>query len=282
MTTTSDSSTGPPDFTGLRPWWRRPASWIAGIVVAALAATLTGALTGVFGNWLDRATETGPAVSVDSVSTYRSDATGRSTVFAAGTPFTSADLDELNQSEDDVAWLEGRGGVPVQSVYIQLVLSGSRSDPVRITEIGVSPTCRAPLDGLLFENPPAGADDSISVFFDLDDADPVAMLLRDDGTAEPYFPARTLSLAKGEQQVVLVTASTNESSCTFTLDLTVLERDETRVQKVSMPNGSPFAVTASVPDREYEDVYLGGVICSTWVKAGTAYFEGDSENYCSG
>ena len=49
-----------------------------------------------------------------------------------------------------------------------------------------------------------------------------------------------------------------------------------------MPDGTPFAVTASVPDSAYEDVYLGGVICSTWVKAGPAYFKGDYENLCSG
>ena len=228
MNTTSGSSAGFPERSRFRPWWRRPVTWIAGIVVAALGATLTAALSGLFGGWLGRATETGQAVSLDSVSTYRSDATGASAVFPAGAQFTSADLDELNQVDDAVAWLERRGGVPVQSVYIQLALSGNRSSPVRITDISVSPTCGEPLDGLLFNDPPAGADDSISVSFDLDDPDPVAMLLSEDGAVVPYFPARTVSLTKGEQQVVLVTASTNEHHCTFTLDLTVLESDETK------------------------------------------------------
>ena len=265
-----------------RPWWQRPTSWIGGIIAAAAAGTLTAALSGVFGGWLEQATQTGPAVSVDSVATYRSDATGDSVVFPEGTDFSEADLNELNSVEDDVAWLEARGGVAVSTVYISMALSGNRSDPVRITDITASTQCEEPLKGLRFENPPAGADDSISVSFNLDDANPTALFSNPEGDLESFFPARTISLMEGEQQVVLIDASTQEQYCEFAIELHVLEGDQTKVQEVRQADDTHFAVTASVPDSEYEDIYLGGVICPTWVKAGPAYFDGDFENYCSG
>lgn len=281
MNGTSTPSLDPPQ-SGERSWWKKPGAWIGGLFLAALTSAVMGQLTGVFDRLIDRVTETGAAVSVNSVNTFRSDATGSSVVFPAGTDFTTADLAELNAEQDSVAWLEGRGGVAVGTVYIQIALSGNRSAPVRITDISVSPTCGKPLDGLLFESPPAGADDSISVFFDLDDVDPTATLLGSDGKAEAYFPARTISLAEGEQQLVLVTATTQKQFCEFTVDLTVLEGDSTVVQRISMPDDTPFMVSASVPEREYESVYLGGVICPTWVKAGAAYFDGDYEKACHG
>ncbi|WP_139177278.1 hypothetical protein [Geodermatophilus siccatus] len=272
-------------------WWRRPVTWVAGVIGTALTATAVTAVGSRLEEVVTKATETGPPVSVDQVMEFRSDMYGDSVAFARGASFTDADLAELNQIDQDfggmdsVEWLESRGGVAPDIVLIQLALSGNRTGSVRITNLEVHPDCSAPLDGLWFEDPPAGADDSIRMHFDLDDSNPVAKVASMDGspTGEPedYFPARTISLKQGEQQVIIVSASTEEKYCSFFLDMTVLEGDETSTHRITMPAGSPFEVTASLPLDQYEEVYLGGVVCYPWVKAGNAFFNGDWEHQCS-
>ena len=273
-----------------RAWWRRPVTWVAGVIGTALTATAVTAVGSRLEDVVAEATETGPPVSVDQVMEFRSDMYGDSVAFPRGASFTDADLAQLNQIDqevggvDSVEWLESRGGVAPDIVLIQLAVSGNRAETVRMTNLEVRPDCSAPLDGLWFEDPPAGADDSIRMHFDLDDLNPVAKVSSMEGAptegAEDYFPARTVSLEEGEQQVIIVSASTEEKYCSFFLEMTVLEGSETSTHRVAMPDGSPFEVTASLPLEQYEAVYLGGVVCYPWVKAGNAFFSGDWEHQC--
>lgn len=264
-----------------KPLWKKPLVWMGGIVLAALGATLTTYFTGIFNSLVPDPPQTGDPVIVSGVSTYRSDTYGNSVAFPRGTHFDNTALVELNAPGTvDTDWLEERGGSALGSVFFQVVLTGNRADGARVLDADVSPDCGPPLDGLLFSSPPAGAEESIGLYFNMDSPDPRALSATDQTT--PYFPTNTISLADGESQVLLVEASTDEQHCSFSLDLTVLDGDEQSVQAVTMPDGRPFQVTAFIEETRYEQVYLGGVLCSPWVKATEAYFEGDYEAYCGG
>lgn len=273
--------------TGQKPLWRKPFAWLGGLLVTALGAVLISFFTDLFDGIVPDPPQAGDPVTVSGVETYRSDMVGGSVAFAADdTPFDEGTLADLNDSQEPTAWLEERGGSAVGSVFIQMVLTGNRTETVRILDIGVIHTCGEPLDGMLFLSPPAGGEDSIKIYFDLDSAQPRAMVTENPWDPEippvPYFPDRTISLADGEQQVVLVQADTRRQSCSFTLDLQVLDSGETKKQLVHAPGNSEFKVTANIPETEYEEVYLGGVICPSWVKANEAYFAEDYLRACDG
>lgn len=274
-----------------KPLWQRPLIWLTGLVVAAVGGFLTDSMKDVFQGWSDRASTSGPAVMVSQVATYRSDAVGASVAFPRDTVFGDSALTDLNavrqtnsgSAGSDTSWLEERGGVAVGSVFIQMVVTGNRSTPVRVMNVEVVPECGPPLDGLLFLDPPAGADLSVRLWFDLDEQHPTAMdASADDADPLPYFPDRTISLSRGEEQVLLVEARTTQKYCSFSLRLTVLDEGATQQQEVALPDGSRFQVTARLPENNYDRVFLGGAICSAWVEANEAYFAGDHEHSCDG
>lgn len=254
--------------------------------MAAVATVAGAALLSFVHHAVILVRQTGLPVRVSFAKEYRSKRDGESVVFPRGTAFTTGDLGKLRaqaQGGKATEWLEGRGGVAPDSVYLELSVSGNRDAGVRIVDVRIKPDCTRPLDGLLFLSPPAGSDDSVRLHFDLDDSTPVATVEgRESVPAKAWFPARTISLKKNEEQVILVSASTKKRSCSFFLNLVVREGGKESVQMVGRSDGSPFMVTARVPDRKYGAVYLGGVVCPGWKKANAAYFRGDYLHMCDG
>lgn len=266
-----------------RSWLRRPIVWLGGIVVAALGIAITNALVPAFSSFIGSFTEQGPPIDILDATPFRSDEAGGSMVFASGATFTGDDLAELNAADDPFAWFVERGGVPLETAFVRLVLEGNRSNAVRIVDADVDPDCSAPLDGTIFLDPPAGADQSIRLDFDLDAPDSAPTYRAEDGSTAQFFPAQTISLANGEQVTLVVTASTQEQYCTFGVVLSVLEGDRTTEVRIPEAGARPFAVTARLDDVAYDEVYLGGVICSNgFVRAGDAYFSGDTDRMCGG
>lgn len=259
---------------------RRPIVWLTGIVVAALGATLTNALVPTFNRLLDPIVQHGPAVEVLDASAFHSDEVGDSVVFPASTSFGKDDLATLNDQSDPTAWLEARGGVPVGTVLAQFVLAGNRKDPVRIIDMVPAATCTTPLAGALFKDPPAGSDDSVRIDFDLDGGG-AGTYRGSDGRPTAFFPARTISLAQGEQQVLIATASTARQSCEVRFRLTVLadgEREEIEIPAHDQPG---YRVSAKLPEKAYDAVYLGGVVCPDgFVKASKEYVAGHDPQPC--
>lgn len=270
-------------MTAARSWLRRPVVWLGGIVVAALGIAITNALVPAFSSFIGSFTEQGAPIDVIDATPFRSDEAGGSMVFASGAAFTGDDLAELNTADDRFAWFIERGGVPLETAFVRLVLEGNRADAVRIVDADVDSNCSAPLDGRIFLDPPAGGDPSIRLDFDLDRQDPAPTYRAEDGSIAQYFPAQTISLADNEQVTLVVTASTQEQYCTFAVVLSVLEGDRTTEVRIPEAGARPFAVTARLDETEYDEVYLGGVICSNgFVRAGDAYFSGDTDRMCDG
>lgn len=270
-------------MTTARSWLRRPIVWLGGIVVAALGIAITNALVPAFSSFIGSFTEQGPPIDVIDATPFKSDEAGGSMVFASGAVFTGDDLAELNTADDRFAWFIERGGVPLETAFVRLVLEGNRADAVRIVDADVESNCSAPLDGTIFLDPPAGGDQSIRLDFDLDAQDSAPTYRAEDGSTAQYFPAQTISLANEEQVTLVVTASTREQHCTFAVVLSVLEGDRTTEVRIPEAGARPFAVTARLDETEYDEVYLGGVICSNgFVRAGDAYFSGDTDRMCDG
>ena len=266
---------------GARSLARKPVLWFTGIVVAALGVTLTNSLVPAFNRILGPVLERGPAVQVLDATTFRSEA-GESVVLPRGTTFTAADLTELNAQSDTAAWLEARGGSAPGTVFVQLVLAGNRKEPVRIVDLTPVATCSKPLDGLLFEDPPAGSDESVRIDFDLDARGSAGLTHNADGSVGgAFFPGHTISLAQGEQQVLIATATTKKQSCEVRFAMTVLDGGERTTIEVPAADQPGFRVTAPLPESAYQGVYLGGVIClDGFVKASKEYLAGHDSDPC--
>lgn len=249
-----------------RPFWARPLFWLGGIVVAALGVALTNLLVEQFGEALEVVTETGQPVNVDFVGV--SEMSGRSVVLPSDVAVDSDDVDSVNlmSIEEREEWFRSQKAAHPSSLFLRLALSGNRSDPVRIMDITPVGTCEKPADaGTLFEDPPAGGEDSIRLSFDLDSQDPIAMVSEDvngEWVDRPYFADHTVSLANGEQQIFTIELSTEIATCAVELELEVLEGKEIVTQRVT-DGGDPFRVTADLPRTAWKQVYVGGVSSCT-------------------
>lgn len=261
-----------------KPLALRPILWLGGIVVAALGIALTNALVPQFGKGINQITQSGEAVSVDDVSIWRI-----GSYLAFPFEFSPDQIETLNEQEEQDQWLVDQGAVDMGSVEVRLALSGNRAETVRIVDMTpVSDCSQPPYSGALFVSPPAGGESITRLSFDLDDPNPVAKTTNvEDGTfeEEPYFANNTMSLKQDEQQVFIVTATTQLHLCSFELELSILEDGETRTQTID-DNGSPFQVTARLPDRrQWGQVYLGGVLCAgRYVAATESWLQSTAES----
>lgn len=244
-----------------RPFWAKPIFWLGGIIVAALGVALTNVLVERFGEALEVVTETGPPLSVDLVGV--SELNGGTVVVPADVPVDAADVESLNTlpPEQRADWFRLRDAAHPSSLLLDLVVSGTRADPVRIMDITPVTTCTTPADaGTLFYDPPAGGgEETIWLSFDLDSPRPVAIQRVDGQDANaPFFPSFTVPLKKNEQQVFTLQLSTEVATCSVELEISVLDGGELVTQKIN-DDGQPFRVTADLPRREWKQVYLGGV-----------------------
>lgn len=239
--------------------------WVGGLVTAAVVAAVTTVVTVVVTRHVAAARDTpamsarhGPPVKIDSVTVMRTDTQGGLYVFQRTVDLSRSELHSLNQlrhgTGDDV-WFRSRGGVDPSPSNVQLVVEGNADQPARITNLTLIKNCQAPLDGTLFDDPPAGGQPALPINFNLDSPQTLAQT----PAGHDYFPASTILLNPGEVQVIEVTASTRLRYCQYSLRMTVLVGDHTTNENVTN-DGKPFQVTAlHVPVSQYRVLYIGGV-----------------------
>jgi hypothetical protein len=249
--------------------------WVGSILAAVLTATLVNVLTGQTQKAIDAASApryNGLPVRVASVSVERSDEQGDTYVLPNKVELSAEELRSLNEADQDYShparyhsWFRSRGGVDPNLSIVKAVLEGNRAHPVRITGMRPIKHCQAPLSGTIFDSPPAGADISIAIGFDLDRTRPIAQAITDSGEWQgDYFAKYTVSLKPGEQQTFQIISKTERQYCEYTLELTVLDEGKT-VTQVLDNNRGPFRVTAlqpelgSIPYGRYQAAYIGGV-----------------------
>jgi hypothetical protein len=183
------------------------------------------------------------------------------------------DLNRLNLSDPQYhRWFRRRGGVDPETSHVKVVLQGNRDHTVRIIGMRAVKYCQPPLAGTIFDSPPAGAEESEWIGFDLDSSDtsarPRDRQSRAGISTRHYFEAKTISLKPGEQEVLQVLAKTWKYYCQYRIEMTVLDGSKTTTQMIS--NGDqPFQVTGvmvtddhginRIAYSRYRAVYLGGV-----------------------
>jgi hypothetical protein len=260
------SSRRRPDPPKPSPWWKRPLVWVGGLasalVVAAAVAFGTGLGQSLFSivngaSSGPAAAASGPPVLIDSAQTGYSNGDNFSFVFPWRLILSPSELAALNQLTPNDrsydAWFTSRGGVVPSPAVQKVVVEGNRLHSVLITDMGIVDHCTSALDGSLFLNGGYGGSvGDLGVVFDLDLAHPVPVNGNAGGS---YFTAHSISLRMHEQEIFeVVTSSTRY--CQYRISLTVVDGTKTVTELVSN-HGTPFKITGSFPEREYEVLYVG-------------------------
>lgn len=248
-----------PSRPAVRTLARRPSKWIGGIALTAAAGLLLQLFTGVFGQWWSvsaTADELRPGPDIfASAETIDLDDEGRSTAMA-GDFQPDASLRGLLAQPGAAASpqfrdrLRANGGVNVDTLSIRLVVQGKRNQQVRI--VGISPDSlhrAAPLAGTIFNVPPQAGAPTMRMIFNLDEVNPVARNVGSDETSGQgtkdtgaFFGDTTITLHDGEQEVIVIRATTAHFYATFNLKIDYLV-GTTKKSVIVTNHGRPFRVT---------------------------------------
>jgi hypothetical protein len=207
--------------------------------------------------------ESGEPVLVSDVQTYWVPEKGYLVVFPKDIPLTDAMLSHVNgieEIEEQTDWLVDNGAAPVERLFIRIAVTGNREGGVRMVDARPKAECSGPHTGALFWAPPQGEEESIRLQFDLDQINPEPTYENERGEVVSYFPDKTISLNKNEQQVLQIEAMTTKHACSFILEITVLEGNQRKNQIIHDSDGGEFRVSAwaggSPGESEYDEVYL--------------------------
>jgi hypothetical protein len=271
------------------PWYTRTATKIGAVVlsigVGVSISVLAGALTGP----TQRALGTSPKTPANAVPAASSSAPSGAAVplvkvkatklggehsFVSAGPITLSTEQRRapRMGDEDTVNTEARtlndlGAVETQALAIDLDLSTKSDEQVRIKDIRVAQTCRAPLKGTLFFDPPAGPPEPIGkIGFNLDAAVPIAQRITDNEEwGAPQFSNYVQYVKKGDGFAYHIVARAYRHYCEFRLlvDATAGDRAET----VSVDDGGrPFRVSGLLPDAEnprrsdFKRLYVAGVV----------------------
>ena len=189
---------------------KRVTLWFLGLVTVAITALVTTTFTNL-GNVTssfigDLFSSTGLPVHIDSVRVIPLPAHGDSHAFANALVLSDTELSQLNllRYPSSYAWFVSRHAVDVGSTGTEIVIEGNRNHTVRITDMQPVVSCQSPLTGTLFFSPPAGAEMSTQLLFDLDNPNAPPSYIMQDQNGNPtqgkdFFGTYTVSLKQGEQ-----------------------------------------------------------------------------------
>lgn len=265
-----------------KPFWQKPFLWVGAILVAALGTALTNAIQPLFDRGITAVTEVGDPVSVRmEVRNADEDVLLPSTV-----EVTEDDLQVLNgmaRLSEQVDWLEARGGIVAGPRTLLVTLRGERSNPVRITDIRDASDCAPPDRGTLFRMVygRGATSDSIRIGIYVGEPSKDAWLWDSEAQeAKPFFPDRTITLQKAEEEIVLVDLYPQQGQvCRVQLEMTVVEGDRTLIQKIDPESFHVIQVEPEEVETAYDHVYLSGGICNVAVEA-TRNWTSDIEGVC--
>jgi hypothetical protein len=206
-------------------------------------------------------------VCIDSVKLQWDVTHGDTVVFPKPLQISNSELSKISSYFQSIQgprafyrWAHAHGAVDPNSVFVQLVVTGNRNHEVRITSMQASGRCGPPLTGTMMFSQSAGGEYSIPIGFDLDKPDPNARLYypMSGRFGGDYFATQTVSLKPHEQQTFEIVGISTHHYCRFSIKLTVLDGNRSVVETVQ--NGhQPFEVSGTLPLRQYQSVYLGGI-----------------------
>jgi hypothetical protein len=265
------------------------ATAVIGLIVSGVLPTLVNQIVNV--PKLEDSMRQGPDI-IAKETLFNIDGTGDLPDVIGGNYQPSAQLvQELSRpmaatSTTVIQQLTGSNSTAVDSTHIQLDLEGNRNEIVRIIDIHpVNLHRRAPLNGVLFDIGPQGADGDVQVAFDLDEPFPDAQTVNSMGMIQSpkYFDSNTISLTNGEHVVIVIRASTSCYDARFDLGVDYTVGGTQKSMTITEPDGKPFEVTAyrfsASGEYSYRQVYeLRGNFSVTPLTAQQLQLPGYSRN----
>jgi trypsin-like peptidase len=200
------------------------------------------------------------------------------------TPQEFAEFEEVSASGGAASWFDVHGEVPVGFGSTKISVRGNAAEPVRIVDIKIRKNCQPPLDGTYFQSYTQGSPtDNVMLGIDLDATETTVQelaLTSGQGlipVGEDYFSLKSIELAPGEKQDLLIGALTKKQSCSFSLQLVIATSSGQFTQDVD-DNGKPFEVTAPAPAKAagfglsgYGAAYLG--TSTGWIRVDPATYQ---------
>lgn len=233
-----------------------------GLVIAAVAASLTAFFTGVIGNWFDPAKAADKLASDDAVTIVavddRSGAMGMSWPNVI-TPDQAAQIEAANSDQATYHMMADFGGIPLTTQILSITLEGQRAVPVQITRIRPHVVSCGPSlhDGTFYLTHHEGLNDVPNLRVDFDKKTPefVDAGRVDAGQpAPPYFDSKTITLQKNELITIQITANVTNQDCKWELELDEIV-DSSPVIQIAQ-GAQPFEITGLAPLDSYGARYL--------------------------
>jgi hypothetical protein len=136
-----------------------------------------------------------------------------------------------------------------ESTPLRLVVTGNRNTPVLIQDMHIRVLARrAPPSGTVFHGPSQGQGDAISLAFNLDSHNPVALRVETEfglPTPQRYFAKKFVALKLGEPIEFNVYAYTQKCYCEWELVINAVVGKETH-EVIVRDRSEPFKTTAHV------------------------------------
>lgn len=255
-------SAKPKESETRRPWWKRPLTWLGGVLTVMIAGIATAYGTGLGQDLVSVTIGVHPTplptmrypIHVDSASYLNN----KYPTFAFPGILTKAQVstlvnDSQLQNADTVSWqgpmsqVAKYGGAPIGDARIQIVLRNKATQTAVITNMQVVKHCDAPLTGTLLYAPGGGALNDIEIGYDLDVPLPVAQFSRGgdiEGLHGNFFAKDTIPMKPGETDTLVVDTLTDHFYCQFSFALFVDDGSRRLVEKINN-SGHPFVVTAT-------------------------------------
>ncbi|MFT4398042.1 hypothetical protein ACLTEW_24265 [Gordonia lacunae] len=145
------------------------------------------------------------------------------------------------------------GGVPQDFTTVVMTLATNLVEPVTVIDIRPIKECAEPFNGTYFQvyRQGSGANPNVKLGVDLDNPDPHAQQLDDQGllTDSVYFADNNVVLKPREPITFSVAALTRRYGCSFKFEVLVATPAGTVTQVVDN-SGEPFRVTAKAPPKD--------------------------------
>lgn len=229
---------------------RKPATWVVGVILVALAATFTSGLQSLFAGLLpDGWSEPGDGIKV--VDVRRKPLSGRVLIPNADAGRFESRIDATD-SINDPEWEAQHEWYAAGYITWEVTLVGRHSDPVVITDLRPERTgpCTKRLEaGTLVEDVPQGEGSKIELKTAID-ANVPQLTSAEDGSA--YFDGGTVTLAKGETVVMSIEATSAGPTCQWVLEADYVDHGKRETMTIKAPGDRPFAITGWVDGHTYD------------------------------
>lgn len=267
-----------PFRTRLRSWMSKPVVWAGLALVAGASAFIGHYVEDVLGSLVPDWTPGEPVRVVD----VRRD---EGEIQPYVVPAAEIDDDWVSAlAAGDPATLlpPPDGAVSVGRMTWQIVLEGNRSNGVIVTDIrpALLEPCRAPAQGAYVEVRSQGEGPRTHLYTVIDkeppvfyEESPLDLAAGDaDSPGPTFFTEHYISLARGEQYPISITAFATDRYCRWNLEVEISSDRKITTLTVPGPGGGPFELTAPRTDLS---TYDGAVLPDCETMTDFTYVTGD-------